>query len=178
MRLRQRRPHEIHPTLASIQSTPVRLHRSCLNRLPFGGETSLTVEIDQRRRVLIVDDECVITDSLVTIFSLRGYEPRGVYSAEEAITLLENWQPELVIIDVLLPAMNGIDLAIRIKSEWPQCHISLFSGHSATRDLLDEALKNGHTFEVLAKPVPQSELLVIAGRLFGEPPQSSLSNAS
>jgi CheY-like chemotaxis protein len=86
--------------------------------------------------------------------------------------LLEDWHPDLVVIDVLLPAMNGIDLAIRIKSEWPQCHISLFSGQTATADLLESAMKSGHTFGVLAKPVHPSELLEIVGRVLGEPPIS------
>ena len=135
-------------------------------------ETQLTIDIQHGKRVLFVDDERVITDTLVTIFSQSGYEAKGVYSAEQALALLEDWHPELVVIDVLLPAMNGIDLAIRIKSEWPQCHISLFSGQAATADLLESATKSGHTFGVLAKPVHPSELLEIAGRLLGEQPIS------
>jgi DNA-binding NtrC family response regulator len=118
-----------------------------------------------KKRVLIVDDERVITDTLVTIFSKAGYESKGVYSAEQALIEMEGWCPSLVIIDVLLPAMNGIDLAIRIKSQWPECHLSLFSGQAATVDLLDMAMKNGHTFDVLPKPVHPSELLGVAQRL-------------
>ena len=76
-------------------------------------------ELGKQKRVLIVDDERVITDTLVMIFSQEGYESKGVYSAEQALLAMEDWHPALVIIDVLLPAMNGIDLAIRIKSQWP-----------------------------------------------------------
>jgi CheY-like chemotaxis protein len=86
---------------------------------------------------------------------------------------LPRWKtgiPDLAIVDALLAAMNGIDLAIRIKPEWPHCQHILFSGQAATSDRLDLALKNGHTFDVLAKPVHPSELLEMAGRLFGEPP--------
>ncbi len=127
----------------------------------------LAVEVGQRKRILIVDDERVITDTLVKIFSLRGYDTKGVYSAEQALTLLDTWPPDLVVMDVLLPAMNGIDLAIRIKAERPECHVSLFSGQSATADLVELAGKSGHRFDVLAKPVPPSELLEMAGRLLG-----------
>ena len=137
----------------------------------------MTLEIKKRRRVLIVDDERVITDTLVTVFSLRGYETKGVYSAEQAVASLEDWHPDLVVIDLMLPAMNGIDLAIRIRAQWPECHISLFSGQAATSDLLELATKSGQTFDVLAKPVHPSELLEMAGRLFGEPP-TAISNES
>jgi CheY-like chemotaxis protein len=127
------------------------------------------VEFGKQKRVLIVDDEWVITDTLVTIFSQRGYETKGVYSAEQALAFLEDWHPDFVVIDVLLPAMNGIDLAIRIRSQWPECHTSLFSGQAATADLLELATKSGHTFDVLAKPVHPSELLEMARQLLGEP---------
>jgi CheY-like chemotaxis protein len=137
----------------------------------------LTSETEKRRRVLIVDDERVITDTLVTIFSQCGYEAKGVYSAEQALASLEGWHSELVIIDVVLPAMNGIDLAIRVRSEWPECHIFLFSGQAATADLLELAMKGGHVFDILAKPLHPSELLKKAGRLLDEPP-ISISNES
>jgi DNA-binding NtrC family response regulator len=123
------------------------------------------VELGKQKRVLIVDDSRVITDTLVAIFSQGGYESKGVYSAGQALLPMEDWRPALVIIDVLLPAMNGIDLAIRIKSQWPECHLSLFSGQAATEDLLDAAMRNGHRFDVLAKPVHPSELFGMAGRL-------------
>jgi CheY-like chemotaxis protein len=127
----------------------------------------LAVGTQKRKRVLIVDDERVITDTLVTIFSQSGYETKGVYSAEQALALLEGWYPNLVVIDVLLPAMNGIDLAIRMKSQLPECRMSLFSGQAATTDLLEQAKKSGHTFDVVAKPVHPTELLELAGQLLG-----------
>jgi CheY-like chemotaxis protein len=117
------------------------------------------------KRVLFVDDERLIADTLATIFSSQGYETRAVYSAEQALELISDWLPNLAIIDVRLPGMNGIDLAIRVRAEYPDCRVSLFSGQASTSDLLDLARENGHSFDILAKPVPPEELIAQASRL-------------
>src|ERR1700756_4913598 len=62
------------------------------------------------RRILIVDDENSIADTLALIFQMQRYEIRVAYSAEQAIELLAEWRPNLAVLDVILPQMNGIDL--------------------------------------------------------------------
>lgn len=116
----------------------------------------------ERPKVLVIDDERVVADTLVMVFSRAGYDARAAYSAEEALALIPNWTPQLAIIDVYLPAMNGIDLAIRLKAEYPQCRISLLSGEPAAGELLSAS---GSSLEIVAKPVPPSEMLAIASRL-------------
>jgi CheY-like chemotaxis protein len=103
------------------------------------------------RKVLIVDDERTIADTLRVIFSTNGYETRTAYSAEGAIQIIAEWQPDLAILDVVLPVMNGIDLAILLTSQYPECRILLFSGQAATGDLLEDAIRRGYRFEILAK---------------------------
>jgi DNA-binding NtrC family response regulator len=117
------------------------------------------------QKVLIVDDEHAISDSLAQIFLLRGYLVRTAYSAELAIEVLAEWKPSLAIIDVVLPKMSGIDLAILIKENYPSCHVLLVSGQLVTSDLADEAAQNGHVFDILAKPVPLPDLLETASAL-------------
>jgi DNA-binding response OmpR family regulator len=116
---------------------------------------------ESKERILIIDDECVIADTLVAIFSRSGYETRAVYSAESALSLLEReqWFSHLALIDVVLPDMNGIELAIILKAKYPGVRPALFSGQAATGDLLESARLGGHLFDVLAKPVHPSELL-------------------
>jgi CheY-like chemotaxis protein len=70
------------------------------------------------RRILIVDDERAIADTLTLIFTMQHYDARAVYSAEGAIETLAKWRPDLAILDVILPEMNGIDLAIVIKANY------------------------------------------------------------
>jgi CheY-like chemotaxis protein len=122
-----------------------------------------------RRRILIVDDELAIADTLQMIFQLQRYDARVAYSAERAAELIAKWKPELAIVDVILPEMNGIDLAIVIKANYPKCHVILFSGHTNTSMLLEEAVRKGHNFEVLAKPVLPDLMLERASELLGTP---------
>jgi CheY-like chemotaxis protein len=117
------------------------------------------------KRVLFVDDERLIADTLAIIFSSQGYETRAVYSAEQALELISDWLPNLAIIDVQLPGMNGIDLAIRLKAEYPDCRLSLFSGQASTSDLLELARQNGRSFDIIAKPVPPGEFLAQVSHL-------------
>jgi len=75
-----------------------------------------------------VDDEPVIAHTASRILSHEGYDTRLVYSAEEALELISLWVPHLAVIDVRLPGMNGVDLAIRLKAELPNRKLVLLTG--------------------------------------------------
>jgi CheY-like chemotaxis protein len=111
------------------------------------------------RRILVVDDEKTTTDTLAVIFRDRGYQARGVYSAEEAVDVIAEWQPDVALLDVNLPSMNGIDLAIALKTSAPHCRVLLFSGYPNTEDLLNAAAQAGNVFEIISKPVHPTLLL-------------------
>src|SRR6185437_691232 len=98
------------------------------------------------QKVLIVDDERWTSDTLATIFTIAGYEARATYSAEEAIEIIRDWLPALVILDVVLPQMSGIDLAIDLAGRAPSCQILLFSGNPSTSELARAAAGAGHPF--------------------------------
>jgi CheY-like chemotaxis protein len=121
------------------------------------------------RQILVVDDEVAIADTLALILQTQRYEARVAYSAERAIEVIAEWRPDLAILDVILPEMNGIDLAIVIKANYPRCHVLLFSGHANTAMLLEEAGKKGHEFEILAKPVHPGLMLERTSALLTAP---------
>jgi CheY-like chemotaxis protein len=81
------------------------------------------------------------------------------YDAQEALEIALLSPPELLITDVSLPGMSGIELAITIRRIFPDCKVLLFSGHAATAGLLAGAQRAGHTFTLLSKPVHPRELL-------------------
>jgi CheY-like chemotaxis protein len=110
-------------------------------------------------KVLVADDERVIADTLAIILNQSGFEAHAVYSGEKAVEAARTLQPNMLISDVIMQDMNGIDAAIRIREILPTCKILLFSGQAATADLLERARKQGHDFEILAKPVHPQDLL-------------------
>ena len=113
----------------------------------------------KKPRVLVVDDEQVIADTLAKILDLNGYDASAVYTGSAAVESAKTLQPDLIISDVIMPDMNGIEAAINIRGFLPGCKILLFSGQAATADLLENARAQGHEFEILAKPVHPSDLL-------------------
>ncbi|HEX4004655.1 MAG TPA: response regulator [Acidobacteriaceae bacterium] len=115
--------------------------------------------IDSRTTVLIVDDDEAIADTLAAIFRMHGYDARVAYSAEEAIENIATCVPDMALLDVNLPGMNGIDLAIVMRANHPACHLLLVSGHEKTSILLEEAAKKGYMFDILAKPIHPTFIL-------------------
>jgi CheY-like chemotaxis protein len=116
-------------------------------------------ETTTKPKVLVADDERVIADTLAMILNQSGFEARAVYSGEKALELAPIFQPDMLISDVIMADLNGIDAAIRIRSVLPSIKILLFSGQAATADLLEKARTQGHEFEILAKPVHPTDLL-------------------
>ncbi len=116
-------------------------------------------EISVKPKVLVVDDEQVIADTLAMILNQSGFQARPVYSGEKAVELASSFLPDMLITDVIMADLNGIDTAIRIRALLPQIKILLFSGQAATADLLEKARAKGYEFEILAKPVHPQDLL-------------------
>ncbi len=110
-------------------------------------------------KVLVADDEQVIANTLAIILNQAGFEAKAVYSGEAAVESLDGFQPDMLISDVIMTGMTGIEAAIKVRLKLPNCKILLFSGQAATADLLEKARTQGHEFEILAKPVHPTDLL-------------------
>ena len=95
-------------------------------------------------KVLVVDDERVIADTLAMILNQSGFEARAIYSGEGALELVPTFVPDMLISDVIMADLNGIDAAIRIRGMLPNIKILLFSGQAATADLLEKARAQGY----------------------------------
>jgi CheY-like chemotaxis protein len=110
--------------------------------------------------VLVVDDESAIADTVTEILSRSGYAAMTAYDGNEALEAALVTPPEMLITDVILPGMSGIELAIKMRRIFPDCKILLFSGQAATVDLLASAKGAGHHFNLLHKPIHPKDLLM------------------
>jgi DNA-binding NtrC family response regulator len=109
--------------------------------------------------ILIVDDEKVIADTLSIILTRAGFVTITAYDGETALRIANAITPALLISDVVMPGMTGVDLAIMLTQSIPDLKVLLFSGQASTVDLLEKARHGGHYFTALTKPVHPTDML-------------------
>ena len=112
----------------------------------------------RRPSVLVVDDERPIRDSLSLILEAEGYAVRTAGNAEDGISALESERADLVILDVRLPGMNGLEALKEIKSRDEQTDVLMISGHATLSDAV-EATRLG-AFDFLQKPLNRDRVLI------------------
>ena len=110
-------------------------------------------------RILVVDDEVLIADTIVQILNRNGFIAEAAYSGEQAIEMAKRSCPELVLSDVLMPQIDGVEAAIQISKLCPDTRIVLFSGQAATLEILSRAKERGYNFELLPKPIHPTQLI-------------------
>jgi len=110
--------------------------------------------------ILVVDDEKVIADTLVMILKRKGFAAIPAYGGVSALQIAAVTPPNLLLTDVVMPDMNGVDLAIEICRQVPDCDVLLLSGQAATTDLLARYPEIADSFTVLPKPIHPLELMV------------------
>lgn len=110
-------------------------------------------------RVLIVDDERLIADTQAIILNQNGFEATVAYSGEQAVELALGLKPAMLLSDVIMGKMYGIEAAIQITKDNPDCKVLLFSGQPAVAEMIDSAARNGYHFHILAKPVHPASVL-------------------
>ena len=120
---------------------------------------TMAKSLGNKQRIYVVDDEHVIATTLAIILTQNGFDALAFGSAKEAITAAEALPPDLLLTDVVMPDMNGIELAIQFRQKYPDCKVLLFSGQAATNNLLEAAKGAGYDLELLSKPVHPQDLL-------------------
>ena len=108
---------------------------------------------ERKINILVVDDEPLVADSLAQVLNMVGFNASSRCSGFQAIEQASAAPFEVLISDVVMEGMTGIDAAIEIRQLLPNCKVLLVSGNNRTGDLLKDAFQRGHNFDILPKPV-------------------------
>jgi CheY-like chemotaxis protein len=110
-------------------------------------------------KILVVDDERRIADTLAEILEMSGFQVAVAYDGGEALEAVVRFHPDYLLSDVLMPRMNGVELAISIQKMFPSARILLFSGQAGISEILLEGQRQGFEFELIAKPIHPLRLI-------------------
>src|SRR4051812_39090682 len=110
-------------------------------------------------RILIVDDNPTNRDILATRLAIHGYELRQAADGEEALAVARSFVPDLVLLDVMMPKMNGFDVCRVLKNDpaFPFMAVILITAKADTRDVV--AGLDAGADEYLTKPIDQAALM-------------------
>ncbi|WP_109487536.1 response regulator [Occallatibacter savannae] len=119
----------------------------------------------RKPRVLVADDEKIIADTLKLILTGAGYEVSVAYDGIAALERAKERSPDLLLSDVFMPGLSGIDLAIQVCDQLPTCKVLLMSGQANLEFLRHEIKSKCREFEVLSKPTHPTDLLAQIGAM-------------
>lgn len=111
-----------------------------------------------KSRILVVDDERVIADTIAEILNDSGFEATPAYSGDAAIKVIQENCPDVVLTDVVMPGVNGVEVAKFVADSCSNTKVLLFSGQAAVSEFL-QGNQLGSSFEFLAKPLHPDELI-------------------
>jgi len=109
--------------------------------------------------ILVVDDEEIVANTTVEILNMAGFCAFVAYDGQTALELAAKFHPDILLTDVLMPGMNGVELAVALSKLLPRTRVLLISGQAGTIDLLEKARVEGHSFELVAKPIHPRKLI-------------------
>ena len=110
-------------------------------------------------KILVVDDEKRIADTLSEILEMSGFHVATAYDGWDALEAAARFHPDYLLSDVLIPRMNGVDLAIAMRKMYPDAKILLFSGQAGISEILLAGHRQGFEFELIAKPIHPLKLI-------------------
>ncbi len=110
-------------------------------------------------KILVVDDEKRIADTLSEILEMSGFHVATAYDGWDALEAAARFHPDYLLSDVLMPRMNGVDLAIAMRKMYPDAKILLFSGQAGISEILLAGQRQGFEFELVAKPIHPLKLI-------------------
>jgi CheY-like chemotaxis protein len=123
------------------------------------------VLFDSKPYVFVVDDDAIIATTLVAILQRNGYKARCFTQPTEALAAARRESPDVLISDVNMPVLTGIELAILMRAQYHLLQVLLLSGNPASLELTERARSRGYDLQLLLKPIKPPDLLLHLGRM-------------
>jgi DNA-binding NtrC family response regulator len=114
---------------------------------------------DLHPSIFVVDDDLSIAKMLSVILQMNLFDAKPYGCPLEALAAARENAPDYCISDISMPAMTGIELAIKLKREMPACKVLLFSGEDNSSKLVRDAQAEGHNFNLVEKPIRPEHLI-------------------
>jgi CheY-like chemotaxis protein len=112
------------------------------------------------QRVLVVDDDRLVADTLTLIFEKSGFRAKAAYSADQGLECSREFVPNLLLCDISMPGRDGLSLLSDVTRELPACRILVLTGfYSNLKSVREQAGKLSRPVGILTKPCQPSELL-------------------
>jgi CheY-like chemotaxis protein len=108
-------------------------------------------------RILFVDDEPTIANTLAIIARAHGYDSKAAFSGKQALTILSEFTPDILVTDYSMPGENGLELASQVARECPGCRLFLLTAYADTDSF--QRPSRSPKVTVLSKPMGPAELL-------------------
>lgn len=130
-----------------------------------------------KKRVLVVDDEAHVRAVLSRALMIDGYEALGAANGEEAVEKLSQGRFDLVILDLKMPGMSGLDVLDKLHAEHPETIVIMLTGVADNESIESRSLEGG-AYAFLTKPCSLEELLVISREALATGRVSSVADQS
>ena len=116
-----------------------------------------------KSKVLVIDDEAHVAEALAMVLCIFGYDVRTENSGTDGLAQAALFHPDIVICDVMMPVVNGVDTVIQIDQQLPGRRIFLISAvpEFAVRLMAERGMPEA--FQVLPKPIAPRDLLYLLG---------------
>jgi DNA-binding response OmpR family regulator len=117
------------------------------------------VQNREKSLIFVVDDEEIIASTIAAILRLKGYQADAFTRSPEALESSRSAAPDLLISDIMMPLLSGVELAQHIQTNHPECKILMFTGQWDRADAEIAACEDGLVYQMISKPVHPKELL-------------------
>jgi DNA-binding response OmpR family regulator len=108
-------------------------------------------------KILLVDDEAEFVQTLSERIKMRNLESAVALNGEEALALVEDEVPDVMVLDLKMPGIDGMEVLKRIRGKYPQVKVIMLTGHGSEKD--EETARSLGAYEYLNKPVGLDDLI-------------------